>query len=329
MKVTDASSRGKVEKTKKLLFETLKNKTTYYLNKPTLEDTDLYYYVKDFFREYLDISTEISFDEIMREIDKTYIRSNVKESISEYLKKIREVEYKDTNFSEEQIKKYVSEFYDIAIALRYEDKKEKTSLMKRFAKMLGLGKKKKKVEVRETTNIAEQTPQTQTENQTPQTQAQTENQTPQTQTQTENQTPQTQAQIQNKNEPPQSQAPSFEEAQTQNEQAPRFENNYSEETKQEKQKKTQEKIRNVPISDDFTEDVNLNQNQQESAWQEETAVEKNTIEELIAKAKNANNREELIKLYREINNIYEQEPMEKRAKIYPELLEIYKKITKK
>jgi hypothetical protein len=135
--VADNSSRSVQEKSKKLLFDSLQKKTSYYLSKPALEDSDLYYYVKDFFREYLDIAHELSFDEIKREIDKIYIRHEVKESVNKFIDKVKVVEYKESLFDEEKIRGLINEFYGIVKSLR-EDEKKKRSSFNKFLKSLGL-----------------------------------------------------------------------------------------------------------------------------------------------------------------------------------------------
>ncbi|MCC7574193.1 hypothetical protein KO361_01230 [Candidatus Woesearchaeota archaeon] len=137
MKTVDSVSRGKQEKSTKLLFDSLSKKTNYYLNKPLVTDSDLYYFVKDFFREFLDINHELSFDEIIRELDKVFVNKEVKKAVVDYVNKIKAVEYKDSFFDEEKIRDLIKEFYDVVKFLRSEEKKEK-SFFYNFFRKLGL-----------------------------------------------------------------------------------------------------------------------------------------------------------------------------------------------
>lgn len=357
MKVEDTVSRSKQEKSKNLLFDALKNKTSYYLNKPALEDTDLYYYVKDFFREYLDLNRETSFEEIMQEIDKIYIQKDVKDAIKAYLKKISEIEYKDSTFDEDKIKQLIQEFYELTKHMQFEEKQETKPFIK-FLTQIGLYKKPKislqkqphrDVTTQETTQ--EQTHTTQEQN--PQEQLrplhemQSQETTQEQTTNTENidantplpeqeqqDTTQLQSQSSNMSEPP-----SFDEEK---------DLDLNDEHKGEK---VQKYLKDVPLSNDFAEEIDLSQGKQESRWTEDThelnddankktntssktkpksaTDEKLNINDLISKANKTTKQNELVQLYKEINKLYEKETVENRAKIYPDLMKLYKKVAKK
>lgn len=299
MKVEDAVSRSKQEKSKKLLFDALKNKTSYYLNKPALEDTDLYYYVKDFFREYLDLNKEISFGEIKNEIDKIYIQKDVKDAIKTYLQKISEIEYKDSAFDEDKIKQLIQEFYEITKHMHFEDKQETKPIIK-FLTKIGLYKKPRSTLQ---TNIQEEPKkeeQINTQNETNNNQIPREDLQPIQNTQEQpknNELPQEELQpikniqeqdnttrtqqTQNEIQPQQNnqeQLNTMTDTETENQNMQRPTNNdeppsfdEEEDIKQQEQIKEQEqiqeKLKKVPMSNDFTEEVkDLREEKEESPW---------------------------------------------------------------
>ncbi len=248
MRVEDAASRSKQEKTKKIILDSLRKRTSYLLKKPVLEDKDLYYYIKDFFREYLDIDKELTFEEINTELDKNYIPKDIKMNIKDYLDSISEIEYKDISYDEDQIKKHIENFYEVAKALPDEDKKTNNPIYKLLEK---IGFKKTKDIV-------------------------IEGKQKQTKTETERGSVEDETKIDTQEEVKESQKNTMNTA--------------------------QEEVKND------TDDMN--------------------VYDLISKAKNIQDRDEKIKLYKEINELYEKESVEERAKIYPELLAIYDKIAK-
>ncbi|MFP4567743.1 MAG: hypothetical protein ACLFN8_02245 [Candidatus Woesearchaeota archaeon] len=336
MRIEDTAPRSAQEKSKKLLFDALKNKTSYYLNKPVLEDTDLYYYVKDFFREYLNLNREISFEEIKNELDKTYITKDVKESIKTFINKISEVEYKDSTFEEEKVKDFIQEFYDLAKQMQYAKKKKKSPLTRLLAK-IGFGKKIKneKKEIDEANKDKNTTPQDVQIQEKEYNKQLAQNKPIQTQT-----TPLPQDQL-------------LQQTQRKEEITNDFKDNPNSEqetqvTTQEKEreeygeipihneKKQNDKLKNIPLSNDFTQEINLNNEKPNSDWHEDvnptkkqTKDTKSKIDDLIKKANETKDKKELFKLYKEINTLYEKENVQIRAKIYPDLMKIYKKLTKK
>lgn len=114
-------SRVSQEKSKKVIFDNLRKKSVFYLNKPVLEDLDLYYFVKGFFKEYLGLDKELSFQEIIQEIEKTYIPSGTKSDLIGFINKIEVIEFKDSTFSEDVLKNHIKEFYTIVKSLPFDE----------------------------------------------------------------------------------------------------------------------------------------------------------------------------------------------------------------
>ena len=279
MDVEIASSEKKREKAVKELFEYLKKRKNYLLDKPVVEDMDLYYYIKDFFKKYLSFDKELSFGEIMDELDKNFIPKEQKEEINNFISKIRNIEYENIEVDEKNIKEKILEFYDLAKNLPKSQNKKKNFLEKLLDKL--------KFKKRETKSEQEIAPKQKEETQ---------------QTQTEN-IPQ-----------------------------------YTQETQQtqtEKKKKVHEVLKNISLKDDFTEDVDLTPKQQNKEWVEDASTEQNIkqqetksedVYQLIMKAKKIKDEKELIEIYKKVNATYEEQTMEEKSKLYPELLEIYDKI---
>jgi hypothetical protein len=120
---TSISSKDKVDKvispkdkliSKKILLESIIKKADYYSAKNSVTDVDLYYIVKDFFKEFLDLKYEFSFDELVTELDKIYMEAAQRETVSNFILKIKLIEYDDRSFDELEIKSFIKEFSDIA-----------------------------------------------------------------------------------------------------------------------------------------------------------------------------------------------------------------------
>jgi hypothetical protein len=95
---------------KKLLLESIIKKIDYYTSKNSVSDIDLYYLIKDFFREFLNLKYEFSLDELSSELDKIYLDTTQREKALEFINKIKTIEYHDSSFSEEEIRKFIKEF---------------------------------------------------------------------------------------------------------------------------------------------------------------------------------------------------------------------------
>jgi hypothetical protein len=127
----DAPSKG-------LVLETIIKRIEYYSNKNSVNDVDLYYLIKDFFREFLDLKYEFSLDELISELDKIYLDAEQREQTFKFIHKVKIIEYHDSSFSEIKIRGFILEFLEIAKSLikntDYEHKNFWTRLKSSFRK---------------------------------------------------------------------------------------------------------------------------------------------------------------------------------------------------
>lgn len=267
MKTSDGASRKKQESSKRLLFESMKKKTSYLLNKPVLEETDLYYFVKDFFREYLLTNKEMSFEEVIQEIDKTYIPKSTKNQIVVFLKKISTIEYADDSFDEDELRKHIKEFS--GLVKKMPEKEGSSNSL--FSKIFKVFSKKKEAVSEEDKKVKDQGKQIEIE------------------------------------------LSDIEELPTQDEQL-------YEETELEK------------VDVDNSEEKSVDEKELELLFEEQTQDEPNDIihesdvETLLKKAQSIQDKDKLLEIYNEVNEIYEQKDPEEKSKIYPELVALYEKL---
>ena len=355
MRVEDIASRSKQEKSKKLLFDSFKNRTAYYLNKPTLNDTDLYHYIKDFFREYLDMAHEMSFEEIIAEIEKTYIPKNVKEKIINFVVKIKVIEYKDEFFDEDQLKNFIKEFYQIVKSFPEEKKKENSALNK-FLIKVGLKKDlesikpKGKVEIKDESKHQEVSIDLDKDvNIKDEDVVKSEVSTSSNMKKDESQNLDNKKEVANIKED-EGDIPDFDDDSN----SSNFDDEHSEKKSFEKKDKVSKYLNNISLDDDFTKEINnlksgerddsnwlddLDEDSFEevdsskksfkSAASNEVSRDKSEIFNLIESSKSVTDKSELVKIYKRVNELYEQKSVAEKAKIYPMLMELYNKISKK
>ncbi|MFA6072920.1 MAG: hypothetical protein WC758_02310 [Candidatus Woesearchaeota archaeon] len=99
---------------KKATLDAIVKKIDYYSNKNNVTDIDLYYLVKDFFREFLELSYEFSLEELLLELDKIYLDDTQRTKTTAFVKKIIIIEYIDKSFSEDSVKLLIQEFAIVA-----------------------------------------------------------------------------------------------------------------------------------------------------------------------------------------------------------------------
>lgn len=141
---SDISSKDDIA-AKKIALDAIIKKIDYHLNKNSLSDVDLYYLIKDFFREYLNLKYEFSLDELISELDKIYLDTEQRERTLEFINKVKIIEYHDSSFSESRIKEFIVEFSAITKLLIKNTQYENKSFWDRF--MTSFRKKKKKEDI--------------------------------------------------------------------------------------------------------------------------------------------------------------------------------------
>lgn len=82
--------------------------------KATLSETDIYISVKDFFKQLFDLQYEFSHEELIEEIDKTYIEEATKNTILDFVRMIGRIEYdSEVKYSEAELKGMLTAFNDV------------------------------------------------------------------------------------------------------------------------------------------------------------------------------------------------------------------------
>jgi hypothetical protein len=82
--------------------------------KATLSETDVYVVVKEFFKQLFSLDYEFSHEELLEEIDKTYIEEDTKNTLMDFIRMIGRIEYdSDTHFNNDELKGMLSTFNDV------------------------------------------------------------------------------------------------------------------------------------------------------------------------------------------------------------------------
>lgn len=123
------------ELSRKALLDGIIKKIDYYSQKNTVTDLDLYYLMKEFFRIFLELKYEFSFDELIEELDKIYLETKQREEVVNFINKIKVIEYHDSPFKEDKIKEFIKHFSEISKALVKAGTEEKQTLWKKLKKM--------------------------------------------------------------------------------------------------------------------------------------------------------------------------------------------------
>lgn len=121
-----------VEEVKKARdLKSLKNKVDqqikYLYSKVTLTPEEIYTITKNFFGKLLDINYEFSHEELIEELNKTYIDIELKKYISKFIEGIGKIEYNSTIvFSTQELKVLLEQFQQIVDKLAIEESKQNT-----------------------------------------------------------------------------------------------------------------------------------------------------------------------------------------------------------
>lgn len=118
-----------VEEKKQIDLKGLKIKTDQqikYLNeKTTLTEEEVYIVTKDFFSVILDIDYQFSHEELLEELNKTYLDTQIKEHIDTFVRNIGRIEYNShISFSSDELKKQLQELQEIVDKLILEETKQ-------------------------------------------------------------------------------------------------------------------------------------------------------------------------------------------------------------
>ena len=128
---------SELKKTRDL--KSLKTKTEqqikYLYDKVTLTEEEIYIVTKDFFSALLELEYQFSHEELLDELKKTYIDTQVKEQVQKFIKNIGRIEYNSNiTFELEELKKFLEELQGIVDKLITEETKQNSKGFSLFSK---------------------------------------------------------------------------------------------------------------------------------------------------------------------------------------------------
>ncbi len=86
-----------------------RRRINYLLQKPFVDEAELYGLAKGFFKAYVGKESELTAHELKRELHKVYLTSKVRSGLDAFLAKIEVLEYADARYSQEELKHLLGE----------------------------------------------------------------------------------------------------------------------------------------------------------------------------------------------------------------------------
>ena len=80
------------------------------LGKQGLKDEELYHVVKDFFKQYLHLDYEFTFEELIEEFDKVYLDPDVKQELIQFISDVGLIEFSENAYKEREVKEFLKSF---------------------------------------------------------------------------------------------------------------------------------------------------------------------------------------------------------------------------
>ncbi len=80
------------------------------LGKQGLKDEELYHVVKDFFKQYLKLDYEFTFEELIEEFDKVYLDPDVKQELIQFISDVGLIEFSENAYKEREVKEFLKSF---------------------------------------------------------------------------------------------------------------------------------------------------------------------------------------------------------------------------
>ena len=105
------------------LKQAILSKINHLYKKNTLRDNEVYNLTKDFFKEYLKIEYEYTHDELKKELNKVYLKKDVKNKLFIFLEDIGKIEYQNQPHTQQDLKRLLSALKEIVQILVQEEKK--------------------------------------------------------------------------------------------------------------------------------------------------------------------------------------------------------------
>ncbi len=110
-----------------------KKKIQYLISKRTIRDIDVYSVIKEFFKEYLQVDYEFTFEELHEELKKIYVQKSVKDKLLAMIQKFQSIEYQDDEIPQEVLQEVLSDFSSILNDLISAEPKKEGLLSKIFS----------------------------------------------------------------------------------------------------------------------------------------------------------------------------------------------------
>ncbi len=122
-----------------IVSEVLK-KIEYHLSKNSIDESELYNVSKDFFKRYFELDYEFTYKELLEELDKIYLESELKENTITYVEKMGEIEYKDESMEDESLRKMFKYLHAIVKKMPANESKNKKGFLEHVKSLLGIKK---------------------------------------------------------------------------------------------------------------------------------------------------------------------------------------------
>ena len=107
---------------KLLLKNKYLDKISYYLSRNPISQDELYIFVRKFFGEYLKLNYEFTYEELSQELNKVFIKPQVKETIDSFLIRLSESEYlEETILGTNELNSFLRELSKIITLMIYDD----------------------------------------------------------------------------------------------------------------------------------------------------------------------------------------------------------------
>lgn len=108
------------------------------LNKPAIDQTELYSLIRNFFSEFLKLNYQFTYEELSQELNKIFIKQDLKEELDAFIVELSESEYfYEKELEQEEIKKILkklNKYVDAIIIENILQKEEKQNLFQKLFK---------------------------------------------------------------------------------------------------------------------------------------------------------------------------------------------------
>jgi hypothetical protein len=341
---------------KKNILEAIVRKIDYYSSKNSTTDIELYYIVKEFFTQFLELKYEFSLDELILELDKVYLDSEQRNKTLAFINKIKIIEFEDSTFSQEKVKDLIREFSVIARTLAKINEPEKKGFWKKMGTFFvkddepKINNIDKRNIINKDTHLNEKIPPEGKNNKSLDSFTQKEFSESQDKLEDESITlPEFEGKyVQQGKETKttkKNNLKSNEKANNSKIENKNIEKNYIDYRKNYESSTTNGEPRKYVASEDWTSDAKIigktsqkkndkitakdsEDKQSEKNTDNKTAIKLDEFNSLLDESKKINEKTKLTEIYKKIHDIYELADVDFQARYYNELMDIYKRISK-